>query len=63
MMITIVILNLSFVKKYLFHRFHTIFNEEFKNQGLESLRQRFEDLLRKLDISSKTINPSISVQD
>ena len=37
-------------KKYLFHRFHTIFNEEFKNQGLESLRQRFEDLLRKITI-------------
>ena len=34
-------------KIYLFHYFHTIFDEEFKNLGLESLRPRFEDLLRK----------------
>ena len=41
-------------KIYLFHCFRTIFDEEFKNYGLESLRQHFEDLLRKLTVSFLT---------
>ena len=32
----------------LFNCFHTIFDEEFKTHGLESLRHRYENLLRKL---------------